>query len=108
LTVKGLGSESGASRPEFEYEIPVTDAREMLDCLALRPQIDKTRYRVTVADFVWEIDVFAGENEGLVLAEIELPSEDTPVVLPDWIDKEVTGQARYYNANLVAHRSFGS
>jgi len=103
LTVKGTGSEGGASRPEFEYEIPLPDAEELLDGLALRPQIDKTRYRVADGGLVWEIDVFAGENDGLVIAEVELPSEETPVVLPDCIGQEVTGDGRYYNANLVGH-----
>jgi len=102
LTVKGIGSESGASRAEFEYEIPLADAEELLDGLALRPQIDKTRYRVVVASLAWEIDVFAGENEGLVVAEVELPSETTAVVAPDWIGREVTGDVRYYNAHLVS------
>ena len=103
LTVKGGPSDSGASRAEFEYEIPVRDATELLDGLALRPQIDKTRYRIAAGRLVWEIDVFAGVNEGLVVAEVELPSEATAVVLPGWIGEEVTGDARYYNASLVSH-----
>jgi adenylate cyclase len=103
LTVKGSTSEGGASRAEFEYEIPVRDAEDLLDGLAFRPQIEKTRYRVTAGRLVWEIDVFAGENEGLVVAELELPSEATAVAVPGWIGEEVTGDARYYNANLVGH-----
>jgi adenylate cyclase len=103
LTVKGIGSESGASRAEFEYEIPISDAEELLGSLALRPQIDKIRYRKSVGGLAWEIDVFAGENEGLVVAEVELPSETTEVVLPDWLGREVTGDVRYYNAYLVSH-----
>jgi adenylate cyclase len=103
VTIKGAPSESGASRAEYEYEVPSGDADELLDRLALRPLIVKTRYRVSVGRLVWEIDVFSGENEGLVVAEVELPSEVTAVVLPDWVGEEVTGDDRYYNASLVSH-----
>lgn len=103
LTIKGAPSESGASRAEYEYEVPSGDAEELLDRLALRPLIEKTRYRVSVGRLVWEIDVFSGENEGLVVAEVELPSEVTAVVLPDWVGEEVTGDDRYYNASLVSY-----
>jgi CYTH domain-containing protein len=103
LTVKGITSESGASRPEFEYEIPGQDGTEMLGGLAVGPLIDKTRYRVPANGLVWEIDVFAGDNAGLVVAEIELPSETTAVDLPWWIGDEVTGDARYLNVNLVGY-----
>ena len=103
ITIKGAPSESGASRAEFEYAIPVPEAEEMLDRLALRPLVEKTRYRVTVGRLVWEIDIFRGDNEGLVVAEVELPSEATALILPDWIGEEVTGDARYYNASLVTH-----
>jgi adenylate cyclase len=103
LTVKGIPSGSGASRDEYEYEISARDAQEMLDRIAIRPQVEKTRYRVTAGRLVWEIDVFRGENEGLVVAEVELPSEGTAVILPNWIGEEVTGDPRYYNNNLVAH-----
>ena len=103
LTVKGITSQSGASRAEFEYEIPVRDGSEMLRELAVRPLIEKTRYRVPADGLVWEIDVFAGENAGLVVAEIELPSEATVVDLPWWIGDEVTGDARYFNVNLVRY-----
>jgi len=103
VTIKGAASDSGASRAEYEYEIPVPDAEELLDRLTLRPLIEKTRYRVTAGDLVWEIDVFRGDNDGLVVAEVELPSEATAVILPDWIGEEVTGDPRYYNASLVSH-----
>ncbi len=103
LNVKGSSSASGTSRAEFEYEIPLADAEELLDGLALRPLIQKTRYRIDAGALTWEIDVFAGDNEGLVVAEIELPSESTAVVLPDWVGEEVTGDARYYNASLVSY-----
>jgi adenylate cyclase len=103
VTIKGAPSDSGASRAEYEYEVPAGDAEELLDRLALRPLIEKTRYRVSAGKLVWEIDVFTGENEGLVVAEVELPSEVTAVVLPDWVGEEVTGDDRYYNASLVSH-----
>jgi adenylate cyclase len=103
LTVKGVPSDSGASRAEFEYEISARDAGEMLDRLTLRPQIEKIRYRLNAGRLVWEIDVFDGENAGLVVAEVELPSEGMAVILPNWIGEEVTGDPRYYNANLVSH-----
>jgi adenylate cyclase len=82
LAVKGITSESGTSRAEFEYEIPVQDGTEMLGGLAVGPLIDKTRYRVPANGLTWEIDVFAGDNAGLVVAEVELPSETTAVDLP--------------------------
>ena len=103
VTMKGAPSDSGASRAEYEYEVPAGDAEELLDRLALRPLIEKTRYRVSVGRLVWEIDVFTGENEGLVMAEVELPSEATAVALPDWVGEEVTGDDRYYNASLVSY-----
>jgi adenylate cyclase len=101
LTVKGITSADGTSRHEFEYEIPLSDAEQMLDRLALRPFVEKTRYRVVVGALAWEIDVFVGANEGLVVAEVELPSRSTEIALPEWVGKEVTGDPRYYNANLV-------
>jgi CYTH domain-containing protein len=103
VTIKGASSRSGASRAEYEYEIPLPEAEELLDELALAPLIEKTRFRVAAGRLVWEIDVFGGENDGLVVAEVELPSEATAVILPDWIGEEVTGDPRYYNANLVSH-----
>jgi adenylate cyclase len=107
LTVKGQpvagppGQPVSLSRPEFEYEIPAQEADELLDTLAVRPLIEKTRYRVAVSGLVWEIDVFAGENEGLVVAEVELPSENALLVLPDWAGSEVTADPRYLNVSLV-------
>jgi adenylate cyclase len=101
ITVKGLSV--GAARSEYEYEIPVADANEMLDRLCERPLIEKTRYRIPVAGLVWEVDEFAGENRGLIVAEVELEREDQQVALPDWIGREVTDDPRYFNANLVAH-----
>ena len=100
LTIKGISV--GASRSEYEYEIPVADANEMLDRLCERPLIEKTRYRVPHDGLVWEIDEFEDENSGLIVAEVELKDEHQSVTLPDWVGQEVTGDPRYFNANLVA------
>ena len=100
LTIKG--TTKGAARPEFEYAINPADARFMLDNLAEKPLIQKMRYLVHEQGCIWEVDEFLGENKGLVLAEIELEREDQPFVKPDWIGVEVTGDARYYNSNLVS------
>ena len=75
----------------------------MLDTLCERPLIEKTRYRIEHQGMTWEVDEFAGENAGLLLAEVELDSEDQVIALPDWVGKEVTGEPRYYNANLIAN-----
>ncbi len=100
LTIKGITV--GASRPEYEYEIPVADANEMLDQLCERPLIEKTRYRIQHDGLVWEIDEFEGENRGLITAEVELKDERQSVAVPAWVGEEVTGDPRYFNANLVA------
>lgn len=99
LTIKGITV--GASRTEFEYEIPIVDAEEMLDNLCEKPLIEKNRYMVEVGALTWEVDEFFGENEGLIIAEIELQSEDQPFAKPDWVTEEVTTDPRYYNANLI-------
>jgi len=99
LTVKGRVE--GATRLEYEYPIPVQDAAEMLERLCGGALIEKMRYRVPHADLVWEVDEFAGENAGLVIAEVELVREDQPVVLPTWVGQEVTGDPRYYNTRLA-------
>ena len=98
LTIKGKNQ--GISRAEFEYEIPVQDAEELLQ-LAEQPILVKTRYLEKQGDFTWEVDVFAGENQGLVVAEIELPAEDAEFSRPAWLGQEVSGDVRYYNANLI-------
>lgn len=98
LTVKGPSR--GARRSEWEYPIPRQDAEEMLAVLCERPLIEKIRYRVRHGDLTWEIDEFLGENDGLVLAEVELPCEDARVELPPWAGAEVTGDPRYFNAYL--------
>lgn len=101
LTIKG--STVGFSRAEYEYPIPASDAQEMLDNLCQRPLIEKTRYKIEFAGLIWEIDEFAGENLGLILAEVELANENQIIELPEWIGKEVSDDARYFNANLVQH-----
>jgi CYTH domain-containing protein len=101
LTIKGLTI--GATRAEYEYEIPVADAHEMLDELCLRPLVEKRRYRIPHGGLIWELDEFLGENDGLILAEVELESEDQQFELPPWIGEDVTGDPRYFNANLVEH-----
>jgi adenylate cyclase len=100
LTIKGVTV--GATRAEYEYEIPAGEAGEMLDNLCERPLIEKTRYRVDHQGLTWEVDEFVGDNAGLIIAEVELEDEDQAVMLPDWVGKEVTGDKRYYNANLIA------
>ncbi|WP_237058689.1 CYTH domain-containing protein [Microbulbifer sediminum] len=100
LTLKG--PTHGITRSEFEYEIPVEDAREILQSLCEGQVIEKTRYIVTVGGHQWEIDIFAGRNRGLVVAEIELTAESEEFERPVWVTEEVTGESRYYNANLVS------
>ena len=100
LTIKG--ETHGASRCEYEYEIPHAEAQEPL-ALCDAPLVEKTRYVETVAGFRWEVDVFHGANEGLVVAEIELADEAQEFPLPTWAGTEVTGVRRYYNAALIAH-----
>ncbi len=101
LTIKG--PTRGISRMEYEYEIPLVDADAMLDTLAGQPLIHKTRYVVPYAGKTWVVDVFDGENAGLVVAEIELESETETFDLPPWVGKEVTHDRRYSNARLAEH-----
>lgn len=101
LTIKGASV--GASRGEWEYPIPMQDAEEFLGQLCEQPIIEKYRRRIDFGGMVWEVDEFLGVNAGLVVAEIELTSEDQPFDKPDWIAAEVTDDARYFNANLIAH-----
>ncbi|NEX62487.1 CYTH domain-containing protein [Noviherbaspirillum galbum] len=100
LTIKGKSI--GAARGEWEYPLPLHDAEELLDRLCERPLIEKRRYRIPHAGWVWEVDEFLGENAGLVVAEIELDREDRDIDKPDWIGDEVTGDPRYYNSNLLS------
>ncbi len=101
LTIKGKNE--GISRLEFEYDIPIADAQALIK-LCEKPLIDKVRNLVKVDSHTWEIDEFAGANEGLVLAEVEIESEDSHVDLPSWIGEEVSHDTRYYNPNLLRIR----
>jgi adenylate cyclase len=101
ITIKGISE--GASRAEFEYEIPKEDAQFLLENLCISPTIEKYRYKINIEGFTWEVDEFLGENEGLVIAEIELEEEGQEFPKPEWIGQEVTGDPRYYNANLVTN-----
>lgn len=100
LTIKGRTT--GATRAEFEYEIPMSDAHDLLR-LCDHPIIDKIRHTITHDGHLWEVDEFLGENEGLIIAEIELDSENEPFTHPPWLGQEVTADPRYYNANLSQH-----
>ncbi len=93
----------GIKRQEYEYAIPLNEAQEMLSSLCAKPLIKKTRYIVNVNGDKWEIDVFDGENTGLIVAEIELQSEDQSIELPAWCGQEVSDDVRYYNVNLTKH-----
>lgn len=98
ITIKG--KTTGATRSEFEYAIPVADAQQLLDSFS-NNKVSKTRYEIVYNNKLWEVDVFHGENEGLIVAEIELQSEDEPFDKPDWVTEEVTAEPKYYNANLA-------
>ncbi len=99
LTIKG--ATIGLTRPEFEYKIPEPDVEALLQlCSNL---VEKTRYTIMYGGMLWELDVFCGENKGLVMAEVELESEEQVVDLPAWIGEEVSGDIRYYNAYLASH-----
>ncbi len=98
LTIKGRSV--GASRLEFEYEIPLADAEQLL-ALSDGPLVRKRRHLVPWAGFTWEVDEFLGDNEGLVVAEIELDAEDQAFEKPDWVGEEVTGDPRYFNSSLA-------
>ncbi|MFA5971684.1 MAG: CYTH domain-containing protein [Lentimicrobiaceae bacterium] len=102
ITIKGVSNLSGMSRYEWEKEILVNDARELL-ALCEPGIIDKTRFLVQVGKFTFEVDEFYGENEGLVVAEVELSSEEELFEKPSWLGKEVTGDKRYYNSKLAGN-----
>jgi adenylate cyclase len=101
LTIKGRAS--GATRGEWEYAIPLQDANHLLVALCERPLIEKRRHRIPYGGMLWEVDEFFGDNAGLVLAEIELESEEQKFHKPDWIGEEVTHDPRYFNSNLLRH-----
>lgn len=98
LTIKGQNDH--LSREEFEYTIPLEEARKLM-LLCEKPIIEKTRYEYHTNGLVWEIDEFAGENKGLLLAEVELQSENQSIDLPDWIGEEVSTDPRFYNSSLI-------
>ena len=100
LGIKALITE--VTRAEYEYEIPLADGNEILEQICLQPLIDKTRYRIDVGAHTWEVDEFHGDNDGLIVAEVELASETEPFDKPAWLGAEVTGDPRYLNASLVA------
>ena len=93
----------GVTRQEYQYPIPFDEANELLDDLCEKPLVEKTRYKIQHAGHEWEIDVFAGDNSGLIVAEVELQSEHEAVELPPWVGIEVSDDPRYYNVNLVKH-----
>lgn len=99
LTIKGVTT--GVTRAEFEYEVPAADANAMLDGLCEKPLVEKTRYKIPLDGFTWEVDEFHGDNDGLVVAEVELKSADEKPPLPEWIGEEVSSDPRYFNSNLV-------
>ncbi|MCX5689095.1 MAG: CYTH domain-containing protein, partial [Planctomycetota bacterium] len=99
MTIKGRSV--GIARQEFEYPLPLADTEALL-ALCERPLIEKTRYRIPHAGHIWEVDEFAGMNAGLIIAEVELESEDAKVELPSWVGAEVSHDPRYFNSNLVA------
>lgn len=101
ITIKG--KTIGSSRSEYEYEIPINEANEMLEIFCERPFIEKVRYLVSNDQNIWEIDVFKGDNSGLIIAELELESEDQKISLPEWIGEEVTGIQKYYNSSLTKY-----
>ncbi len=100
LTIKSATNERGWSRYEFEQPISLKDAEELVK-LCLPGLIDKVRHYVKVGDHIWEVDVFHGENEGLIVAEIELESEEDIFEIPSWVGQEVSGDAKYYNSMLA-------
>lgn len=101
LTIKG--ATSGISRSEFEYPIPLSDASEMLKTLCDRPLIEKVRHRISWNGLIWEVDEFAGANQGLIMAEVELTDPNQIVQLPAWIGEEVSHDPRYFNSYLAKH-----
>jgi len=98
LTIKGKNI--GATRLEYEYEIPVEEAKELLAQFAVS-ELSKIRYEISFAGKTWEVDEFSGDNAGLIVAEIELDDENEAFEIPDWVTKEVTTEEKYYNSNLT-------
>jgi adenylate cyclase len=101
LTIKG--STNGITRLEFEYMIPINDANEMLNRLCTSPIIEKYRYKISLGNIIWEVDEFLGDNQGLIIAEVELQNAEQAIDLPDWLGEDVSHDPRYYNSNLSKH-----
>ena len=102
LTIKGaIFKDDPAARNEYEYNIPVNDAKEMLESLCTEGQIEKVRYKIPYKGNLWEVDEFLGANQGLVVAEVEFNEKNQDIALPTWIGKEVTEDKRYTNASLA-------
>lgn len=101
ITIKGPSD--GPERPEFEYPVPIADAEFMINELCIPPILVKNRFVLQFSGWTWEVDEFMGDNAGLVIAEVELPDKGSKLELPEWIGREVTGETRYYNANLIRH-----
>ncbi len=101
ITIKGFSV--GISRPEYEYAIPYQDAAILLNTMTKKPLIEKFRYKIEYEGYIWDVDVFAGSNAGLVLAEIELTSPEQHFIRPPWLGEEVSHDPRYYNSNLATH-----
>jgi adenylate cyclase len=101
LTIKGRSK--GICRSEYEYPIPLSDAQEILDHHVSGALIEKVRYQVRCGDHIWDLDVFEGANRGLIMAEVELGSEDESFRMPEWAGEEVSADNRYYNASLATH-----
>ena len=99
LTIKGITT--GVTRAEYEYEIPAADADRMLTDLCEKPLIEKSRSTIALGGLNWEVDEFFGENQGLIVAEVELQSADQAVAKPAWVGQEVSGDPRYFNSNLI-------
>jgi len=100
LTIKS--KTTGYTRSEFEYPIPIEDAQQMLNDLCSKPLIKKIRYKINHSNLIWEVDEFFGENEGLIIAEVELENEDQQIDIPHWIDREVNDK-KYFNSSLIKH-----
>ena len=101
LTIKGITM--GNTRAEYEYPIPFDECNAMLDSLAEKPIIEKSRYKIAVGELTWEVDEFFGDNKGLIVAEVELTSEAQKFDKPAWVGDEVSGDPRYFNSNLIKH-----
>lgn len=101
ITIKGGLQDGTISRLEYEYEIPVQDAKEIFDNLCEEGKIEKTRYKIPYENHIWELDVFHGLNEGLITIEVELENEDEEVILPPWVGQDVSHEQKYSNGSLA-------